>query len=147
MDKGVFGDNDHSQRLDNLDFRNRPDKIVFRRSVPHSGQWVDHIPHILTQMVFAGYEIIFVTIEREKKYNALSQVKRSHAADVKQAENKIDRGRKEIAEFTGKQKWVTVEVFYESFVANPVYRANIADKLGLPIEETMAFYNANARYE
>jgi len=36
---GYFGDSKHAQRLDNLKFASAPDRIVFRRSLPHSRKW------------------------------------------------------------------------------------------------------------
>lgn len=146
-DKGIFGSSDHQQKLDSLRFEGRPDRIVFRRSVPHAGMWVDRFGDIVAKMELAGYEIVFIVITRQRKYNALSQVKRGHTDNLESAYSRIDRGRKEIDAFIADKSFCRLDVQYEDFVDNPEYRYEIANFLQLLTWENITLYNANTRYD
>ncbi len=139
---GVYGDHDHVQRLDNLDFYDRPDIIVFRRSIPHAGVWPP-INTLHRMMTVARYTVHTFIMWRKEEFTILSQIKRKHVTNKKQAKKNIKKAVKLIGEFShGKECEV---VGYEHFVTDPWYRSGLFRDYGLT-DPTITYYNANEAY-
>lgn len=144
---GCFGDGDHSQRLDNLQFEDKPEKIVFRRSVPHGGRWTQDFTKIRDKIEQAGYRIVFLFITRDTHFNALSQVRRSHAPYYDKAREKIKRAEREIPTFI--EEYEHIKIQYEFFVTSGEVRDSTRKALGLSseVKGEMRFFNANKHYD
>lgn len=138
ISSGVFGDYGHVQRLDNLKFGDRPDKIVLRRSLPHAHAWPD-LDKICTTMEAAGYEVRRVAITRNEYITALSQIRNGHAPNMNVAKSNIKTSLEKLKGFGG------VSVVYGRFVNNREYREAIFSKLGLA-PPAMDFYDGNKKY-
>lgn len=139
---GVYGDSEHEQSMDNLNFYVTPDTIVYRNSVPHDG-YMPPIKFICEQMKLAEYDVVVIVIDREDRFLELSQAKRFHQPNADYARRNIARARDYISE---QLETAPVLVQYEDFVCDPNYRKSIFAGLGLP-EPDMQFYNANEAYQ
>ena len=139
---GGMGDDTHFQRLDAMDLRGAPDTIVFRRSIPHAGAWVD-ISEIIKKLEVHGYHVQVITIDRDTEYMAKSQVKNWHAESEKMAVQKINYARGHIEKHISGRTPARLQ--YEYFVTDPSYRKLFFDGLDL-IEPDMEYYDGNAKY-
>ncbi|MFJ9368818.1 hypothetical protein ACIRRA_30945 [Nocardia sp. NPDC101769] len=141
---GCFGDGGHVQRLDCLDFRGYPDRIVFRQSLPHGDGWPD-CPRIVGSMTSAGYAVQPVLILRDKDHTVRSQRARKHAFSRRQARRRItdalDFAYRQLAEVDH----TPLVVLYEPFVRYEAVRRTFFEQLGLECP-TMEFFDANARH-
>lgn len=140
---GVFGDNEHEQMLDNLNFHNRPDLIVFRRSVPHEDRWPP-LNALYNLIAAAGYEVVPFIMWRQEKYLVLSQTERGHVLSKDKAKEHINRAYNHIVKFAQGKKHELVQ--YEHFVTDVEYRSELFWEYGLT-KPTIEFYNANEAYE
>lgn len=142
---GAYGGNGHFQELDTMAFFDKPDFLVFRRSVPHAGDYPP-IVDICRLMLGAGYEVIPVVIDRKNKYLALSQVKRGHADTGQDARRNIFTARLHINDQLKDLGIAPVRVKYVKFVTNAGVRKRFFRRFNLS-EPAMSYYNANEAYE
>jgi hypothetical protein len=143
---GIYGDFRHKQRMDDLNFAQTPDKIIFRRSLPHGENW-PAIADTINLMKQAGYQVIVpILILRDKDATVKSQIRHAHAKAMPEAKANIafaiDHAYRELA-VVGMNPIV---VCYETFVKYDLVRKAFFRSLGLP-EPTMAFYDANEKYQ
>ncbi|KKN62890.1 hypothetical protein LCGC14_0507430 [marine sediment metagenome] len=140
---GAFGDSGHQQSLDNLNFYDRPDIIVFRRSIPHADMWPP-INTLHRMMIAARYTVATFIMWRKEEFTIQSQLRRNHVQSEEKAKEQIKRALKLIGEFShGKECEV---VGYEHFVTDEWYRSELFWDYGLP-KPTIEFYNANEAYK
>lgn len=137
---GFWGQAEHSQLMDNLEFNGRADNIVFRRSLPHSHHWPD-INNIIARMEGAGYDVIVVCMHRKPEFTAQSQVVQGHVGNLEEAHANIAE-----AEYRMETIKNALHIQYEEFVTNDVYRNHVYHILSLPEKPDMVFYNANEKY-
>lgn len=143
---GIYGDYKHKQRMDDFDFSETPNKIVFRRSLPHGDRWPD-VAGIVNRMRQAGYKsIVPILIVRDKDMTVNSQIRHEHAEKDPESrgniEFSIDHSYKTLAEVG----LSPVVIHYEPFVKYESVRKMFFQSLGLR-EPTMAFYDANDQYK
>ena len=143
---GVFGDDGEVQRLDDMQFEGRPERIVFRRSIPHDGEWPP-VGDLCREMAAAGFDVWPVVILRDREITARSQVKAGHSRSVEEARQKVDKAVILIyAELACVESQPVMQVAYESFVAHERVRVDIFASLGLSGPVGMEFYNGNEKY-
>ncbi len=145
ISSGCYGDFKHKQRLDDLNFKATPDKIVFRRSLPHGTKW-PAIADTITLMRRSGYQVRPILILRDKDATAASQLRHAHERDGEEAKTNIafsvDYTYKELT----KVKMVPLVICYEPFVRYPEVRELFFKRLGLPVPQ-MEFFDANEKYQ
>jgi len=139
---GGYGSSEHNQPMDDLNFEARPETIVFRRSVPHSGRWPD-LKRIARRMLSCGYEVKFVRMHRQRNFLVRSQIRVGHVPRESQAHAEIERAG-QLMDGQLKDELV-VDAPYGIFVTDHEFRAEFFAHLGLH-EPAMDFYDGNARY-
>jgi hypothetical protein len=86
---GYWGTDEHIQPLDDFIYGRIPidvivpdkiEKVVFRRSVPHAGNYSD-LNRIDTQFLNAGYSTKWLVVVRDLAEIVRSKISRQHAAD------------------------------------------------------------------
>ena len=115
---GCWGDADHPQRLDNLKFVTAPDRIVFRRSVPHAMEWPP-IAEIVGKMQAAGYGVTAVVTTREWNAMMKSQVRAGHVPNLPQAMSHLQLAHKHIFTQLAETTAAYVMTSYEALVQRP----------------------------
>jgi len=142
---GFFGDSGHGQRLDHLKFDAAPDRIVFRRSLPHAGAWPDLLD-IHSRLEKANYtNIHYIFVFRDPRYNVLAQLRVGHVREAKQGYENILRALNDSWEAFQILDVEPLVVVYEQWVESEELRDVIAAVLGVETPE-MDFYNANDKY-
>jgi hypothetical protein len=91
---GFFGNDTHAQELDK-GFQAAPDRIVFRRSMPHNRKWPD-LHAIVADLRAFDYEVKLIVCMRSVWAMIRSQIRAGHAADRRHAANNIDQAYREI---------------------------------------------------
>lgn len=145
---GVFGNAQHRQRLDNLNFNIIPEDkqdAVFRRSVPHARMWPP-LAGLYNLMKGSGFEPIPIVIEREELYVALSQIGAGHVTTFEDAKANIHFAKHFINTEMGKLGISPALVNYERFVTDGKERGRFFEQYGLR-EPDIEYYNANDKYE
>jgi LPS sulfotransferase NodH len=136
---GCFGDAGHFQKLDSLNLNNRPDNIVFRRSLPHAGIW-SNVRNLKKLFEDADYEVEVIGITRIPRYTVLSQLtNHQHARTQHEAEKNIKRAVNVIV------RDADTIIKYEQFVTDGWFRKQFFEERGLE-EPHMHFFNANEKY-
>jgi len=135
---GYFGDSGHGQRLDNLKFASAPDRIVFRRSLPHGRKW----PNLLD--IHSRLEKAIFTF-RDPRFMILSQLRAGHISEAKQGYDNILRALNDSWEAFQVLDVEPLIVVYEQWVESEELRDVAAAVLGVEAPE-MEFYNANDKY-
>ncbi len=146
MGGGYEGDHGHSQPWDDMDFRNYPDRIVFRRSAPHGGRWPD-IVGIIQKMQMANYTPHAIFTWRDPRCMALSQVKAGHSGDTNEALDKIARAVVEIDTAFDEIGWRPLQIPYETFIANEPYRRALSGLFTFMGQTPFKVYDGNSKYE
>lgn len=141
---GFWGDGDHGQRLDNLNFFDRPDRIVFRRSVPHGGQW-PLIVDLTRRMERASYKVLPVFTWRDPPFMAASQVRAGHTQDKTNALTRIERAVYDIHDACEELGTAPYVITYEAFVRDANERALLCNYVGA-LPPTFEVYDANKKY-
>jgi hypothetical protein len=146
MGMGYEGDHGHSQPWDDMKFREYPDRIVFRRSVPHGGAWPD-IVGILQKMQMANYTPYGIFTWRDPRYMALSQVKGHHVANTDEGLDNIAKAVVYMDTAFQEIGWRPTPVRYEAFIANEHYRSALHGLFTTGVGETpFKVYNGNSKY-
>lgn len=147
---GCRGSADHFQPLDALDFTG-DDDLVFRRSLPHGGQWPD-LHKIADAMKAAGYTVVPVFSYRKTDYLVAHQLRTDrehegqrvppyadHADDVLMHLRLAMNKAYDLAEWVGHP---LVVIPYEAFVESELMQLFLFRSLGLTAPKPV-FYNAN----
>lgn len=143
---GYEGDHGHSQPWDDMKFREYPDWLVFRRSMPHGGKWTD-IVGIIQKLEMANYTVHPIFTWRDPRYMALSQVKAGHSGDTDTALDRIARAVVHIDTAFAEVAIRPVTITYEQFVGNESYRRAIHGLFSSRDFGSFGVHNANAKYD
>ena len=141
---GCFGHFGHWQKMDNLNFSEQPDRIAFRRSLPHGDRWPD-LDKIMGRMREAGYEVVLLNIIRDKDYCAASQVRAGHASTPEQARRNIHEAQRQVYAAAAGNAVRPVVVLYEDFVTHAEARQHLVHLCGLDLPD-MTFVDGNDKY-
>jgi len=106
------------------------DPIVWRRSVPHGGEWLDLDPWV-SELEARGYSVHGIVVTREHHANVQSQIKWRHAVDTDQAEQQIRRAYGEIFAQLANRGLPYRVVSYEGLVGSYAARAHLVEALDL----------------
>jgi len=118
-------------------------KLVVRRSFPHSGSWPD-VRRLTNKLVDSGYKVEPIFILRNPPYNTLSVMRRDPDRDTEKEVRNSIFALLEMLHFGSKHSYKCVQ--YELFVDNRYARKKLFEQLGLP-EPAMEFYNGNLKYD
>lgn len=143
---GCFGDDGHEQLLDEPSWppMERAPLIVWRRSVPHRGEW-PHVPGYLQQMRDHGYETTVLIMSRDWHAMAISQEAAPHADSAEAALRNIRQAYRHIFRFPlGPYEIVN----YEALTQRPAGTVRyLFQRLGLPVPALIPdIYDGNAKY-
>lgn len=141
---GAFGEHTHDQDLGSRDFKDRPDRIVFRRSLPHGGTW-SNLRELAGKMEKADYTVIPIAIFRDRYSTARSQVFRGHVETIEKAIENMDQAAAIIAWHLRDYHRIVI-ISYERFVTNSLYRELVAERIGILPPIDMTFWDANKKY-
>ena len=119
--RGYKGGGGHSQPWDDMRFRKYPDRIVFRRSMPHGGRWPDLVG-IVNKMQAARYVVYPIFTWRDPRYMALSQVNASHVGNTAEALKNIALAVTHLDTAFIELGIRPVRVVYEEFISNESFR-------------------------
>lgn len=137
---GYFGDFTHGQRLDSLEFEDKPDKIVFRRSLPHGNIWPD-LSKITSKMQSADYIVTPIITDRDDEWMSTSQVVTGHCRSLQRSRDRIRKARQLIGETFG-----PVEIIrYDCFAKSNEYRGRCFDRWRIDPKE-ITFKDGNEKY-
>ena len=140
---GVWGQHTHRQEMDDMNFKDRPDRIVFRRSLPHSRIW-PNLKAIIDGLIKEGYEVVPIVIIREKYPCARSQIQRSHVGSIEEAYDHMNHAAGLI--LWSLYPYTPVVISYERFVTSLDYRRQFGKAVGIDLPKDMVFFNANTKY-
>lgn len=141
---GCYGDSGHEQRLDSGIPDNEP-LIVWRRSVPHRGQW-PQLNVAFNLLERNGYEVTVLIMSRDWHSMAISQELAPHADDVDVAQENIRRAYIHIFQHIRSNRFEIVN--YEALTQRPGGTIKyLCGRLGLPEPvNPPAIYDGNSRY-
>lgn len=151
---GCKGSAGHRQAWDTEPFPEPQGDIVFRRSLPHGGEWPD-LHEIADRLQESGYEVVPLFAYRKTDYLVAHQLRmdREHEGEVvaPYASDRADvksQFKLALAMAYGLSSYLTqplILVPYEPFVSVAIVRDMLFDSLGLRCPDGMDFYNANER--
>lgn len=144
MSGGFDGDSGHSQRWDHQRFGETPDKIVFRRSLPHGGQW-SPIGTIHHKLLLAKYNVKVVFTWRDPIYMSLSQKRAGHVENRNKALDQIAYALLFADDQFTSAGITPYTVVYERIVTNTGVQNHLRQELGLG-DSNFNFHNANNKY-
>lgn len=145
---GCWGDDGHEQRLDGMNrealVRLGPPLIVWRRSVPHAGEW-PNVAGLVSGLRDCGYSVTALVMSRDWHATACSQLAAPHAETVAEALANIQRAYRDI--FAGLDGVPYEVVNYEALVLHgrPVLRY-LMRRLGLDEPCGVTVYDGNAKW-
>lgn len=141
---GCYGDDTHDQRLD-LEIPDNEPLLVWRRSVPHRGEWV-YPSYYLERLQAAGYETTILIMSRDWHSMAISQEQAPHAADVREAQENIRQAYCHIFQHIRDTRFEIVN--YEALTQRPEGTIRyLLRRLGLPEPGAFpAVYDGNLKY-
>ena len=140
---GYFGDYGHSQRLDDMRFSGRPDRIVLRRSMPHGAEW-PNVADIVRRLQDASYHVRPALIWRDKDCCCLSQARNQGHAHEASSRNIPEAIERLFAEFATVRLW-PVCAYLGAFVKCPQVRTEFFRLFGEPAPD-MAFFDPDQKY-
>lgn len=141
---GFYGDAGHKQRLDAQPFSETPNKIVFRRSLPH-GKTFPKVAASCLAMLDAGYAVTPVLIVRDKDITAESQVRNGWVASIERAYEQIRHSVDHVYLELAEVKLFPVVLHYEPFVLHAQVRELFFAEFDLDVPQ-MEFVDGNAKY-
>lgn len=139
---GCAGDASHFQPFDNGIPRGH-DRIVWRRSVPHAGQW-PAVSHLLILVRNAGYQPHVIVTMRDWSATAVAQVSATHVKTKEQALENLQRAYRCIFRDLGSVDYTIVN--YESFGTSQMAIDLFLQRLGLSAPQREPFYDGNKRW-
>lgn len=120
--------------------------IVWRRSLPHGGQWPD-VQSLITRLQAAHYSVTALVMSRDWHPMALSQIDNGHVADMAQAIDHVRRAYGLIFPALAATQTPFELVNFESLVARPQQAAaQLMTRLGLPVPECVEVFDANVKH-
>ncbi|HVX59975.1 MAG TPA: class I SAM-dependent methyltransferase [Pirellulales bacterium] len=141
---GYYGDFGLEQRMDNLAFDGLPDRIVFRRTLPHGHDWPD-VGAIVAKLQERGYRVRPVVIWRDKEMAQLAQTE-MHGRDPGTSRDNINLALERIyAGLAGQQLWPET-VYLEAFVRYPHVRSEFFRRFELTPPADMQFPDPDEPY-
>ena len=133
----------HNSHLDDYEFEKMPDLLVFRRSMPHAGEF-PLLGAIVHDMKRAGYEIYPIVIIRDWYCTIQSVLRRDSERLNVLVEDSMRVGLFQIFDEFFVDDLICVS--YESFCLHPEFRRWLfVDRLGLK-EPTIEIKYANDKY-
>lgn len=146
IEAGFKGDGTHQQRWDTDN--PKANKVVFRRSVPHSKR-VPNIQKSVKRFRAIGYDVKVVVILRSFEFTAKSVVNQKHTGSIDKAKCNTKMAFTEI----GHQLWNAKIDFtwctYEALVAHT--QAVMQDLIGFvgcgEVPEQLEVYDGNEKYK
>ncbi len=92
IDAGAIGDATHAQRFDQTGLlaSTLPDLIVWRRSLPHSGCWID-AANWIESVRLLGYQVDVLFVTRDWHATISSQLAAGHVQNRDEAEENLRR--------------------------------------------------------
>lgn len=142
---GAYGQDTHVQKMDDLNFGDRPPLIVFRRSIPHASK-TPNIKKIYDLISKAGYKVTPIFIRRNDSCTANSQIRNGYVNNIQDALINMEYADNVVLSAFGKIGVQVIRVKYEPFVTNPEIREKFFNILGLEEPVSMTYYNANEKY-
>lgn len=139
---GIWGQYTHMQEMDDLIFKGRPNRIVFRRSLPHNRIW-PNIVEIIERIRLTGYQVIPIVIVRDRYACARSQVRHKHVETLGEAYDHMNYAAGLI--LTTLCNYNPIVIAYEKFIDSVEYRKDFCSLIGIELPK-MKFYNANTKY-
>lgn len=106
------------------------DPVVWRRSVPHLGQWLD-LQAMLRPLERAGYTVRAVVVTRDEHAAVHSQLKWRHVDSVARARENVQRAFVEIFAQLASSRVPFVVASYEALTRYPGARDRLLSELGL----------------
>lgn len=142
---GCMGSYEHLQYFDNElpDAQNNP--IVWRRSVPHAGQWPE-FQSITKQICLHGFEPHIVITIRDLFATAKSQINVGHVQTFDEAVSNYKKAYLSIFSFLSQWPQFTYSLItYESLILNSVdiMRVHFAE---LSLKEQLEVLNQNTKW-
>jgi len=142
---GCYGDDGHEQRLDHGLPVAEP-LIVWRRSLPHRGEWPD-LRAIIRNLKGAGYETTALVMSRDWHALVQSQLAAPHALDTETALAQIRQAYALIFYMLHVTDTPSEIVNLEALIQRPNEVAgHLMQRLGLPQPTGVEIYDANAKY-
>jgi len=145
---GCYGQDTNKQALD-MGLDNKPDLIVFRRSVPHMGK-LETVEHWIRKMWAENYDVKVIYTSRNFFEMSKSQVKQGHVGMIHQAEQNIRMAKEMIEVGLMAVKCEFVMSQYEDLVRYKQEHVRfICERLGLgtPAIPANLIYDGNEKYK
>lgn len=142
INAGCTGDAGHSQKID--DETPTADLIVIRRSMPHSGKWIN-LFEIAERMKSLGYVIHYLIIIRDWHATASSQMK-NHVETYAQGLTNIKKAYRSIFGniILGEDNFTIIS--YEAIVTQDKYINKFLENFELKLEKEIELTNQNLKY-
>ena len=138
---GCYGDSEINQRMDDYNFTEN--LIVFRRSLPHGGNWPD-IASIVKNM--KDYRVIPILILRDKEITIKSQLRAGHVLTEEESRHNIEFAIPYAYRHFAAVGLIPLVIIYEAFVESKDLRRLFFTSLAL-MEPKMEFRNENFKYK
>lgn len=116
IEAGCAGDHDYFQKWDTQKFFG--EKVVWRRSVPHAGQWISS-GFMINRSINEGYTPKLIIMNRDWAPVIESQVAYKHSKDHVTALTKVKRAYKEIYDGLHSRNVDFIVISYESLIQRP----------------------------
>ena len=142
IDGGCHGTDEHEQPLDQT-FDGAGDLIVWRRSLPHAGDWPD-LNELADRLQLLGYEARVIVIVRDHYSAVRSQVSQIHAATTEEAERRIPEALRRIFEFITRRELPARLFTYEGLVHQPEAFQLAMQEWGMEVNPKP--FDANRKY-
>lgn len=110
------------------------DPVVWRRSVPHQGEWLD-LDAIVSGLEARGYSVRVVVVTRDLHAAVQSQLKWHHVESADAARDNIQRAYREIFTQLARRRVPLVVTSYEALVRFPAARERLVADLGLALPD------------
>jgi len=138
---GCYEDPRHRQYMDDYEFEKCPDLLMFRRSLPHRGEWPD-VDLMISKMVQAEYFVEYLVIFRDSECVYRSVKRRDPDRYPKDILFNLVKAVDYISNILHDAHLIS----YEAFCLDPAYRKWLfVDRLGLK-EPTIEIKYANPKY-
>lgn len=121
------------------------DPIVWRRSVPHLGGWLD-IKAMVSGLNGAGYVVRAIIVTRDTHSAIQSQLKWHHARSVDEAQRNIRKAYSEIFTQLAACDTSFVVTSYEALTRHPAAREQLVAELGLSLPGGFEVWDGNEKW-
>lgn len=140
---GCYGSADHHQPFDHSPFGDL-NPVVWRRSVPHAGEWLD-LDSLMRKCT--GRTVHAVITTRDWHSTVQSQIAAPHAQDAEESRRKIQQAYKGIFGELSRVRIPFTVLSYESLLLNPIGTQQwLWDELGLQGGDPVVIRDENAKY-